>query len=151
MSEEEADRRAIRGLVDGYAHGVDRREPEAVAQLFTEDGVLAIYEGDPAVTEPARVRRGRSEITTALGGLSRYRVTTHLLGQHTVELAGDRATGETYCMAHHLSDVESGGVQDRVLAIRYLDRYSRVEDGWRIAERVLVIDWADERAVAPPG
>ncbi|MEX1146543.1 MAG: nuclear transport factor 2 family protein, partial [Acidimicrobiia bacterium] len=45
--DEPADRAALRQLVEAYAHGVDRREPEAVAALFCEDGVLAIYEGDP--------------------------------------------------------------------------------------------------------
>jgi ketosteroid isomerase-like protein len=150
VTDEVADRLAIRALVDAYAHGVDRRDPEGVAALFTDDGVLAIYEGDPSETQPARVRRGRGEIATALERLSRYRVTTHFLGQHSVELAVGAATGETYCMAHHLSEVDGGVLRDRVLAIRYLDRFVRVDGVWRIAERVLVTDWADDRAVSPP-
>jgi uncharacterized protein (TIGR02246 family) len=138
------DRVALRDLVDAYARGVDRREPEAVAALFTEDGRLAIYEGDPNTVEPARVRNGRHEIATALAGLSRYAVTTHFLGQQRVDLCSDSATGETYCIAHHLTDAD-GRRHDHVLSIRYLDRYVRTADGWRIEERRLAIDWTDER------
>ena len=142
-----ADRAAIRRLVEGYAHGCDRREPESVAALFTEDGRLEIYEeGDPDLARSARVRTGREEIAAALTRLSRYDVTTHLLGQHTVELDGDRATGETYCMAHHLSHVD-GARHDHVLSIRYLDGYRRTPDGWLIELRKLAVDWSDEREV----
>src|SRR5262249_5210410 len=109
-------------------------------------GRLAIYEGDPSRVEPARVRTGRDEIATALEGLSRYAVTTHFLGQQTVELDadGEGAAGETYCIAHHITDTD-GHRHDHVLSIRYLDRFVRVEAGWRIKERRLAIDWTDER------
>ena len=41
------DRRALRALVNAYAHHVDRREHDAVAALFTEDGRLTVSDGDP--------------------------------------------------------------------------------------------------------
>ena len=154
MSEQQlrdlADRAALRQLSEAYAHGVDRREPREVADLFCEDGTLAIYEGDPDRVEPARVRVGRDEIATALEGLSRYSVTTHFIGQHTVGLGvggdHDRATGETYCIAHHISEVD-GRQHDHVLSIRYLDRYVRTGTEWQFEERRLVIDWTDERTL----
>jgi ketosteroid isomerase-like protein len=142
------DRIALRELVEAYAHNVDRLDPDAVAALFCEDGVLAIYEGNPDRVEPQRVRSGRREIADALAGLSRYAVTTHFLGQQSVQLDGDVATGETYCMAHHITDVD-GERRDKVLSIRYLDRFRRVDARWRIDERVLIVDWADERVLPP--
>jgi len=144
--DELTDRVALRELVEAYAHNVDRLDPEAVAALFCENGVLKIYEGDPEHVEPARVRSGPGEIAAALAGLSRYAVTTHFLGQQSVQLAGDTATGETYCMAHHITDAD-GERRDKVLSIRYLDRFRRVSSRWRIEERVLVVDWTDERAL----
>jgi uncharacterized protein (TIGR02246 family) len=144
--DELSDRVALRELVEAYAHNVDRLDPEAVAALFCDDGVLAIYEGDPDVVEPDRVRTGHREIADALAGLSRYAVTTHFLGQHSVRLTGDTATGETYCMAHHITDAD-GERRDKVLSIRYLDRFRRVDDRWRIEERRLAVDWSDERVL----
>jgi hypothetical protein len=140
---------ALRRVVERYAHGVDRREPHAVAALFTKDGSLEIYQGDPGTIEPQRVRHGREEIATALEGLDRYEVTTHFLGQQSIDLDGNRATGETYCVAHHLYDAD-GVRRDHVLSIRYLDEF-RCEDGeWLIARRRLAIDWSDERIVTEP-
>ena len=121
----------VRQLVERYASGADRGDGEGVASLFTEDGEFVLWL-DPDSPDPTSHRRGRAEIAQALRGLDRYRVTTHMLGQHVVHLDGDRATGETYCMAHHLSDVE-GGVRDRVMSIRYLDRFVRAGGRWRIA------------------
>ena len=148
MSEAEtADRAALRRIVDEYARGVDRRRPDEVAALFAVDGRLEIYDGDPEHVEPTRVRNGREEIAAALTGLERYDVTTHFLGQHMVELDGDRATGETYCLAHHLSTTDDGGTHDRVLSIRYLDDFEREGDGWVLRRRRLAVDWSDERTI----
>lgn len=143
------DRAALRRLVEAYASGVDRREAHAVAALFVETGRLAIYEGDPSQVEPVRVRNGPEEIASALAGLTRYAVTTHFLGQQSVDFDGDgaHATGETYCVAHHITETGEGRL-DRVLSIRYLDRYVRVDAEWRIEERRLAIDWADEREMS---
>ncbi len=140
------ERAALRRVVEEYARGVDRREPEAVAELFCEDGRLEIYEGDPDRTEPVRVRAGRPEIATALRGLEKYEVTTHFLGQQSIELDGERATGETYCIAHHLYSDDSGR-HDHVLSIRYLDDFRREEERWLLERRRLVIDWSDERTL----
>jgi ketosteroid isomerase-like protein len=144
------DRLALGRLVKAYAHHVDRREPEAVAALFCEDGVLAIYDGDPEHVVPDRVRTGPEEIATALHGLARYEATTHFLGQQMVDVDGDTATGETYCMAHHIAEVD-GIRRDKVMAIRYLDRYRRVGAAWKIEERRLAIDWTDDRELPPRG
>jgi ketosteroid isomerase-like protein len=143
---EVGDRLALGRLVKAYAHHVDRREPEAVAALFCDHGVLAIYDGDPDVVAPDRVRTGREEIAVALAGMTKYEATTHFLGQQMVDVDGDAATGETYCMAHHISTVD-GTRRDKVMSIRYLDRYRRVDGNWRIEERRLAIDWTDDRVI----
>jgi len=142
------DRAALCRVVEQYARGVDRREPHAVAALFCEDGRLEIYEGDPGQAEPARVRNGRDEIATALQGLEKYEATTHFLGQQSIELAGDRATGETYCIAHHIYTAE-GTRHDHVLSIRYLDDFRREGAEWLLERRRLAIDWSDERKLTP--
>ena len=34
--------------------------------------------------------------------------------------------------------------------IRYLDRYARLDEGWRIAERHLQLEFTEERPVSGP-
>jgi SnoaL-like protein len=142
------DRLALRQLVETYAHAADRRKSDLSGELFTEDGLLAIYDGDPSDgREPNRTRRGREEISRAMVFLNRYSVTTHFIGQQTVEFDPadpHRATGETYCLAHHVTENDDGK-RMYVMSIRYLDRYLRVDGLWKFEERRLAVDWTDDR------
>jgi hypothetical protein len=144
-----ADRLALRALVESYARGVDRRDLDGVAALFTPDGVLASHRGDPAVVPELSSRHGRAEIVAALQMLHRYEVTSHLLGQQTLwfdDADADHARGETYCLAHHLWERDGERV-NRVMSIRYQDRYAREGGEWRFAERRLAIDWQEDRPI----
>ncbi|HZP31452.1 MAG TPA: nuclear transport factor 2 family protein [Acidimicrobiia bacterium] len=141
------DRLALRQLVETYAHAADRRLSEVSGSLFTDDGLLAIYDGDPEGQEPNRTRRGPEQIARAMVSLDRYAVTTHFLGQQTVEFdAADPhvASGETYCLAHHVTKTDEGR-RMYVMSIRYLDRYRRVDGIWKFEERRLAVDWTDDR------
>ena len=147
------DEREIRRLIETYARGADRRQPALTASVFTDDGVLQIYTGDPNEGGTLdRERNGRAEIETAMGGLARYRVTFHGLQQSTIDVHDDgaSATSETYCVAHHLTHHDDGTVSDRVMFIRYLDDWIRTADGWRLGRRRLAVDWIDTRSVAHP-
>ena len=79
--------------------------------------------------------------------LEQYDVTTHILGQQSLALAGDRATGETYCLAHHISVVD-GRRTNMVMSIRYLDTFVRSGNRWFIEERLLAVDWVEHRPVS---
>jgi uncharacterized protein (TIGR02246 family) len=130
------DRDALRRLVERYATAVDHRDLDAAAACFLPEGRLTVGDGAPL--------EGRAAIVGALGRLGRYEVTAHLLGHSHHAVEGNRATGESWCRAHHV--YEDGGVRrDWVMAIRYVDRYVRDEEGWRIEDRHLVIDWLEDR------
>jgi len=43
------DRIALRDLVDAYARYADRRDPRRQAEVFTPDGRVTLFDGDPAV------------------------------------------------------------------------------------------------------
>jgi SnoaL-like domain len=148
LTGEAADRRAIRELVDAWAHCADRRKPAEQAALFTADGTVTVYMGDPASTEPVQRLRGHAELAEAFSVLDTYQSTTHFNGQSTVTLDGDHATGETYCLAHHLWE-ENGQRTLMVMSIRYLDVFARQDGTWRFAERRLVADWTDRRPSTP--
>lgn len=139
-----ADRAAIRGLVDSWAHCADRRKPVEQAALFTRDGVVGVYAGDPATQEPIQRLQGHDAMVDAFGALDSFDATTHLNGQSIIKISGDHATGESYCLAHHLW-VENGQRILMVMSIRYVDSFVREGGRWLFAERQLITDWTDTR------
>jgi ketosteroid isomerase-like protein len=97
-----ADRLAIRELFDAYAHCADRRDAQGKMALFTEDTHFVVYM-DARNPEPAQDLHGRQALAPVFDAVNAYVATMHFNGQSTVELDGDQAAGESYCLAHHLS------------------------------------------------
>lgn len=133
-----ADRLAITELVNRYAQRVDHHDAAGVAELFCEKAALYIY-GRAGSDDPTALHTGRGAIEAAIEAMT-YTATCHLIGNHVATLAGDDATGETRCVAHHISR-EDGSLRDRVWYLRYYDRFRREDGTWRIAERVLRVDF----------
>ena len=145
---EAADRLALRELFDAYAHCADRRDAEGQKALFTDDTVFAVYmDGDGS--EPSYVLRGREALTPVFDDLNRYEATTHFNGQSTVTMDSDRATGESYTIAHHVYTQE-GARKIMVASLRYLDHFAKIDGRWYFAERKLILDWSETRVIAAP-
>jgi SnoaL-like domain len=142
---EAADRIALRELFDAYAHCADRRDIEGQKALFTEDTLFAVYM-DGQGSEPTYVLNGREALTPVFADLNRYEVTTHFNGQSTVSLDGDRATGESYTIAHHVF-TEGGSRQIMIASLRYDDAFVKIDGSWYFAERKLNLDWSETRAI----
>jgi hypothetical protein len=142
-----ADRLAIRTLVDAYAHCADRRDADGQKALFTDDTHFVVYM-DGEGTDPTQELNGREALTPVFAELNRYEATTHFNGQSTIALDGDRATGESYCLAHHLY-TEAGERKLMVASLRYEDTFVKREGAWLFAERNLYVDWTETRTSAP--
>src|SRR5271154_4492714 len=121
-AEEVADRLAIRQLIDAYAHCADRRDAKCQMALFTADTVFAVFM-DSRSPEPTQTMRGRDALAPAFENLNTYQATTHVNGQSAVEIEGNTAKGESYCIAHHLT-VDGEKRMLMVASIRYLDTFS---------------------------
>ena len=145
---EAADRLALRRLVDSWAHCADRRLAEQQANLFTPDGLLLNYEGDPHTHEPHSALKGRSAIQNALAILNTFTVTLHMNGQSETAIQGEKAIGETYCIVHQFK-MQNGQRNCQTLGIRYYDQFLREKDRWYFSERKLIIDWSDTRLSVP--
>ena len=143
MNAELADRIAIRTLVDAYARCADRRDAEGQKALFTEDTHFVVYM-DGEGSEPSQELNGREALTPVFADLNQYQATTHFNGQSTIALDGRRATGESYCLAHHLK-TEGGERSMMVASLRYHDTFVKRADGWLFAERNLYVDWIETR------
>ena len=130
---EQANRLAIRKLVDAYAHCADRRDADGQRSLFTEDTHFVVYM-DGQGSEPTQVLDGREALTPVFDDLNRYQATMHFNGQSTIALDGERATGESYCIAHHLF-TENGERKLMIAWLRYGDTFVKVDGAWLFAER----------------
>src|ERR1700751_318246 len=144
---EAADRLAIRELVDAYAHCADRRDADGQMSLFTADTRFVVYMNakDP---EPSQELHSREALAPVFADLNKYDATMHFIGQSTIlSLTTGKATGETYCLAHHLT---IAGEKRRLMiaALRYYDTFVKVEGEWLFAERLLYVDWIEERVLA---
>jgi len=147
-AEEAADRLAIRELFDAYAHCADRRDAKGQMALFTPDTRFLVYM-DSRSEQPTQELHGREALAPVFDNLNTYQATMHFNGQSTVVLDGDRATGESYCIAHHLYDADGQRTLMKAY-IRYLDQFARQPDGsWLFAERKLMVDWTETRPSNP--
>ena len=145
--EEAADRLAIRELIDAYAHCADRRDANGQMALFTENTAFHVFM-DSRSPEPTYVLHGRDALAPVFADLNQYQATTHFNGQSTIRLEGDSATGESYCIAHHLK-VDGDNRTLMLASIRYLDQFVKQQGAWLFAERKLMVDWVDTRTSVP--
>jgi hypothetical protein len=146
-----ADELALRRLAACYARGADRREPETYAGVFLPDGAMRVYRL-PDTQKPMTDMVGHGQLARVPGMLAKnYSRTFHFLGQSLYDIGEEEATGEVYCLAHHLSADRHGGTS-YVMHMRYEDRYRHDKrHEWKMAERVAWIDWTETRAANPPG
>ncbi|MEQ8840274.1 MAG: nuclear transport factor 2 family protein [Acidimicrobiales bacterium] len=131
------DRFALAELAARYAVAVDTRDFARLRDVFVADARL---------DSGRSVRDGIDAILDAMQGLLRYDATTHVLGQQLLEPHDGDIRGVTYCTAHHLTVADEQRT-DRVMHIRYHDRFVPTDAGWRIANRRLELVWIDEQPV----
>jgi hypothetical protein len=145
-ADEAADRLSIRELVEAYAHCADRRDANGQMALFAVDAHFVVYMNakDPI---PTQELHSRDVLAPVFADPNKYDATTHFLRQSTIwTLTSDEATGETYCLAHH---VTIDGTKRRIMlaSLRYLDKFVKKDAAWLFAERKLYVDWLEERSL----
>jgi hypothetical protein len=144
---EAADRLAIQELVEAYAHCADRRDTKGQMSLFTADTHFVVYMNAKDPT-PSQELHSREALAPVFADLNKYAATMHFIGQSTIlTLTADRGTGEAYCLAHHLS-IESEKRQLMIAALHYCDTFVKMDGAWLFAERLLYVDWIEERALS---
>lgn len=116
-----------------YARALDSRDKATLSDLFTPD---ALFERPP---KPQRDYEAICGIPDELD--SRYLRTYHAVFNQTFEIEGSHATGEVYCIAHHMYANHDNVGTSYDLRIRYQDRYLLGEDDrWRFTYRCVLID-----------
>jgi ketosteroid isomerase-like protein len=128
------DQQAIRDVLIRYTRGIDRMDPELVRSCYHPDAYddHAAFRGD---------RDGFVEWFQE--ALSFFERTMHFVGNQLVEVAGDTAHAESYCIAYHRRGASrSEPASDLIIGLRYCDRLERRDGEWRIAHRVCAMDWS---------
>ena len=126
------DREAIRDCLYRYARGVDRCDEALVRSAFWPDAVAdwASFKGNPDEL-----------IAWAWPQLQGMEQTVHNLGNMLIGCDDGTARTETYLTAYHRLPGEGGAKTDLIVAARYLDRFEKRNDEWRIIHRVVVQEW----------
>ena len=144
---EAADRLAIRELVEAYAYCADRRDAAGQMALFTPDTHFVVYMDAKSPT-PSQELHSREALAPVFADLNKYQATMHFVGQSTISaLAESHATGQAYCLAHHLT-VDSDQRRLMIATLRYHDTFAKVDGVWFFAERLLYVDWLEERTLS---
>jgi hypothetical protein len=144
---EAADRLALRELIETYAHCADRRDAKGQLAIFTANARFVVYMNAKNPT-PSQELHSREALAPVFAALNQYDTTTHFVGQSTIlTLSDKRATGEAYCLAHHVT-VNGDKRRLMVASIRYHDTFVKTDGSWLFSERLLYVDWVDERALS---
>jgi hypothetical protein len=123
----------IRDVLARYTRGIDRMDRELVLSCY-----------HPGAYDDHGEFQGTAEefadwVATVLAYFER---TMHFLGQQLIELEGDRAHSETYCVAYHRRAAdEDSPAYDLWMGLRYVDVLERRDGEWRIANRRCAFDW----------
>jgi len=123
------DREEIRHLLAGYTYNGDRGRLQELAACFAEDGVLeypgARPQGPQAIAET--LMSGRGGRNPALSFV-RHHITNPL-----IEVEGDGASARSYFTVYTDIGPDHAGT--------YSDRLVRTAEGWRLAHRLVRVDW----------
>ena len=127
-------REAIRDALYRYARGIDRADEAALRSAYWPDA-----------TDCHGAWRGSASgfIEQALPRLRAGGRGVHHIGNVLIERHGDQAAVESSFFALQTTAAEPA--RETLLCGRYLDRFERRGDEWRIAERTVVYDWIEER------
>jgi uncharacterized protein (TIGR02246 family) len=103
-----AARAAIENLLARYTHGIDYRDPDGFASVFTEDGVLnhgrGITRGREALREFIRGEAAADKERAAAAGEAHLAPPRHVISNILVDLHGDRANVRAYWVYYTTGD-----------------------------------------------
>lgn len=126
------DRDAIRDVVYRFARAVDRRDFDALRDVYWPD----------AIDEHGAFNGPVSEFFDWVDERTRgWDRTVHYISQITVDLKGDEAGAETYYMCVQKKPKPEGGWFDELVGGRYVDRMTKRDGAWRIQHRINVFEW----------
>ena len=134
-SQELSDRQEIVDLITRYTRAVDTRSWDDLDEVFTDDAVLDYS----PVGGPADVPRVvKPWIAEGLAGFDRYQ---HIIGQVSIELAGDEARATAYFTNPMVSVDPEGREKLWEVGGYYHHELRRTPQGWRSTRLLDDVVW----------
>lgn len=137
--------REIRAAMTRYCRGIDRLDEDLIRSAYHRDSYddHGMYKGDGYAFAADVVPKMREA----------FESTMHFIGNSHIELDRDVAAVETYFIAYHVLREVTEGRRLMTFAGRYADRFERRNGEWKLASRIVVLDWDEIRdlgAANPP-
>jgi hypothetical protein len=135
------DKDQIRDVLYTYCRGIDRCDEELVRSVY-----------HPGASDDHGTFSGTAEefATWVIPVLLRdFAGTMHTLGNILIELDGDAAHVESYFNAYHRVPRPAGD-RDLIVGGRYVDRFERRANVWKISARTVVLDWSRSEPATQP-
>jgi ketosteroid isomerase-like protein len=133
LMQEMLDEFQLRKLVHAYCRAVDRGDLAKLRELYHHDAEDA---------HGAFSSGSADDFLAALAAARPYiRSMQHNITTVNFAVSGDSAEGEIYTIATHTFSAGDRDV-DVVVGGRYLDKYEKRDDTWKLIERTIVTDWA---------
>lgn len=125
------DENEIRAVIARYARTVDHSD---------WDGLRSCYHPDATDAHGAHNGSIGDFIESSKRFVAKVDSMTHFMGQSSLEVDGDRAWVETYCLClvRYCASGDGKPAMERIANIRYVDIFERRDGEWKILRRKLV-------------
>ena len=121
-----SDRMEIHDLMVAYCYAIDRRDWDALDEIFTADAIIDY-------TEMVGVKGTLPEIKAFLAeSMKAVQACQHIINTSQITLEGDTAHGKTICNNPMVLQPD-GHVM--FVGLWYRDTFVRTDKGWRISSR----------------
>ena len=131
IAAELADREAIRECLCRYARGVDRLDADMVLSSYWPDAIDTHLDFTGTVQQ---------FIDWAFPIMRTMDQTQHIVANVLATIRGATADVESYFYGYHRITMD-GQKRDVLGCGRYIDRFEKRDDEWRVAERLVMTDW----------
>jgi hypothetical protein len=130
--QEISDRLEIQQLMINYSTAIDRRDFDALDQVFTPDAYIDYRAMGGIDGRYPEIKAWLAEIMPTFPNYY------HMLGNPNVTISGDTATSRTICFNPMVTETAEGQDQTDVFycGLWYADKHVRTGLGWRMVERI---------------
>lgn len=132
------DRQKIYDILARYCRGVDRGDVELIRSVYHDD----------ATDDHGMFRGLGTDFASWIVDWEHENIKKcqHFIGNFSCDLQGDTAFTETYCIS--FSEDRTG--RNATVYNRYIDRFEKRQDEWKIADRLVVLDLTRTDEAGPP-